>query len=284
MLFFIIFLVCAMAVLWFVPVFRKSRNRNLIALQSSGAGCLSLLLLLFAGVLAALVFHLPLSLLPVFAIAFFTLPLIAAAFSAYLAVKVSRKNGLEGTPPSARATLYYLLLCLIGITVWFGEKCVEMKKIRETWSVEISPSFSGVRRVTVCQRLVNPVFERYEGSLRVAGADGTVRSLPFPPRRMDGRKVVNLYAIRGSGLPDQPLFLFADGESAFLADPVAMRFLQVERGEKTVAVGGKEIPSHEIFRNAEYLGVFRGAEFFDSSRAPELPLRGMYGEKTTAAP
>ena len=48
MLFFIIFLVCAMAVLWFVPVFRKSRNRNLIALKSSGAGCLSLLLLLFA--------------------------------------------------------------------------------------------------------------------------------------------------------------------------------------------------------------------------------------------
>ena len=264
MLFFLLLLGCVTVLLWGVPQYRRSRNRNLIALRASGTGCLSLVLLLVVGFLLLLILRLPLSILPLFLIAFCTLPLIAGVFAAFLAVKISRRVGLEGPPPSVRAILCYFLFGLIGVTIW---------------AVEYAVPTAGIRKIAVCQRLLNPVFERYEGTLKVVGADGSTRTLAFPPDRMDGRRVVNLYGL--TKVPDlqQPLFLFADGVSAYLADPVAMRILPVERNGKGVRIGGKEIPAGEFFRQAEYLGVFRGAEFRDSTRAPELPLRGMYGEE-----
>lgn len=279
MLFFLLLLGCVTVLLWGVPQYRRSRNRNLIALRASGTGCLSLVLLLVVGFLLLLILRLPLSILPLFLIAFCTLPLIAGVFAAFLAVKISRRVGLEGPPPSVRAILCYFLLGLVGVTIWGGGRCLEMRRVKETWAVEYAVPMAGIRKIAVCQRLLNPVFERYEGTLKVVGADGSTRTLAFPPDRMDGRRVVNLYGL--TKVPDlqQPLFLFADGVSAYLADPVAMRILPVERNGKVLRIGGKEIPAGEFFRQAEYLGVFRGAEFRDSTRAPELPLRGMYGEE-----
>ena len=217
MLFFLLLLGCVTVLLWGVPQYRRSRNRNLIALRASGTGCLSLVLLLVVGFLLLLILRLPLSILPLFLIAFCTLPLIAGVFAAFLAVKISRRVGLEGPPPSVRAILCYFLFGLIGVTIWVGGRCLEMRRVKETWAVEYAVPTAGIRKIAVCQRLLNPVFERYEGTLKVVGADGSTRTLAFPPDRMDGRRVVNLYGL--TKVPDlqQPLFLFADGVSAYLA-------------------------------------------------------------------
>ena len=242
MLFFLLLLGCVTVLLWGVPQYRRSRNRNLIALRASGTGCLSLVLLLVVGFLLLLILRLPLSILPLFLIAFCTLPLIAGVFAAFLAVKISRRAGLEGPPPSVRAILCYFLLGLIGVTIWVGGRCLEMRRVKEVWAVEYAVPTAGIRKIAVCQRLLNPVFERYERTLKVVGADGSTRTLAFPPGRMDGRRVVNLYGL--AKVPDllQPLFLFADGVSALASyltrasdDFVEVRFASREFRDRVFA-------------------------------------------------
>ena len=282
MLIFTVLLGIMTGILWLVPKYGASKNRDLIALRSSGTGCLSLIAAGLLAVLAVLLLRLPHSILMLFVIAFFTLPLIAGLLSAFIAVKAFRRVGGEGGAPTVRAILYYLLLGVIGITVWFGEKCIEMRKVRETWSVEYPVPVSGIRRVAVTQQLVNPVIEKYDGSLLVTDEKGGVRSTALLRDRFDGRRIVNLYELSGIPSVPGPLFLFADGQSVHLVDPAAMRILPVECREESVTAGGQDITAWDIFNRARYLGVFRGGCFLTPDQAKVLPLRVMYENRKSA--
>ncbi len=279
---FIVLLGALTGILWLVPKYGRSRNRDLIALKSSGAGCLSLIAVFLIATLAVRVFRLPAYILPMFIIAFFTLPLIAALFSAFLAVKVFRKHDPESAAPSIRAILYYILLGIAGSGIWFGEKSIEMSKEKEVWSVEYSTPSAGLRKVAVTLRLANPVVGQYEGTLRVTSADGKIRTAAFPRNRFDGRELC-LYSVQGIPAVEQPLFLAADNDSAYLADPATMRILPVERKGNAVMVGKQDITSWGIFNRAVYLGVFRDGGFLTPAEAKEPVLRVMYGNRKSAA-
>ena len=239
MLIFTVLLGIMTGILWLVPKYGASKNRDLIALRSSGTGCLSLIAAGLLAVLAVLLLRLPYSILVLFVIAFFTLPLIAGLLSAFIAVKTFRRVGGEGGAPTVRAILYYLLLGVIGITVWFGEKCIEMRKVRETWSVEYPVPVSGIRRVAVTQQLVNPVIEKYDGSLLVTDEKGEVRSTALLRDRFDGRHIVNLYEL--NGIPSVPGRQLSDaGSGEGTAAPRYVRKQKVRRGSRRKH-GGPEL-------------------------------------------
>lgn len=283
MLIFTVLLGIMTGILWLVPKYGASKNRDLIALRSSGTGCLSLIAAGLLAAFAALLLRLPASILPLFVIAFFTLPLIAALFSAFIAVKTFRRTAGSGSAPVIRAVLYYLLLGVIGITVWFGEKCIEMRRVRETWFVEYPVPVSGIRKVAVMQQLVNPVIEKYDGSLLVTDEKGETRSIALLRDRFDGRRIVNLYELTGIPSVPGPLFLFADGNAVHLVDSASMRILPVECKGESVTAGGQDITAWDIFNRARYLGVFRGGCFLTPDQAKELPLKVMYENRKSAA-
>ena len=136
MIVFVILLSLLTISLWLLPRFRESCDPNVIALKSSGTGCLGLLVLLALSGVAVSLLRPPEILIVLVLIAFLFVPIIALLFSSFLAVKLHGWMHGPGKAPAVRAALYFLCLVGIGVAVWGKGNCLKMREFSERWRID----------------------------------------------------------------------------------------------------------------------------------------------------
>ncbi len=272
---FVILLAILTSCLWLLPKYRQSCDRNVIALKSSGAGCLGLIVLLaLSGILVALL-RPPEILILLVLIAFLFVPIIALLFSSFMAVKLHTWQKGTGKAPAVRAALYFLCFTLIGILIWSTGTYLKMREFQERWRMVCSGRMEGVSSISLEQRLLHPVFWKFAAQVVIVSPDGGRKTLPLP-EAFNGTQLVNLYELPAGKGSSPSLILFADAFRIAAVDPVAMRVHTVRREKNAVFLDEKEITAWNLFKRAKYLGAMRGNKFVPPEMSRETPLKSMY--------
>ena len=272
---FVILLAILTSCLWLLPKYRRSNDRNVIALKSSGAGCLGLIVLLaLSGIFVALL-RPPEILILLVLIAFLFVPIIALLFSSFMAVKLHTWQKGTGKAPAVRAALYFLCFTLIGILIWSAGTYLKMREFQERWRMDCSGRIDGVASVSLEQRLLHPVFWKFAARVVAVSPDGSRKTVPLPDT-FNGTQLVNLYELPAVKGVSPGLILFADAFRIAAVDPAAMRVHSVRREKNAVFLDEQEITAWNLFKRAKYLGAMRGNKFVPPEMSRETPLKSMY--------
>lgn len=273
MIVFVILLSLLTISLWLLPRFRESCDPNVIALKSSGTGCLGLLVLLALSGVAVSLLRPPEILIVLVLIAFLFVPIIALLFSSFLAVKLHGWMHGPGKAPAVRAALYFLGLVGIGVAVWGTGTCLKMREFSERWRMDCKGT-GEIASIALEQRLLHPVIWKFAARVVVVRKDGSRETLSLP-ETFNGTRLVNLYQLPAVEGKSPTLFLFADAMRVVAVDPAAMRLYPVRREKNAVFLGEKEVTAWNLFKRANYLGAMRGNKFVPPEMSRETPLQSM---------
>lgn len=272
---FVILLALLTSCLWLLPKYKRNNDRNVIALKSSGAGCLGLIALLaFSGVAVA-VLRPPEIMILLVLIAFLFVPIIALLFSSFMAVKLHAWQHGTGKAPAVRAALYFLCFTLIGLCIWGAGTYLKMREFQERWRMDCPGRSDGIKYIALEQRLLHPVFWKFSAQVVTGRADGSRKTVVLP-ESFNGTHLVNLYELPAVKGKSPELFLFADAFHIAAVDPETMQLFAVKRDKNKVYLGEKEITAWDVFNRAKYLGAMRGNKFIPPEMDRETPLKTMY--------